>query len=83
MLAYMVIWKARRLFEAFVKPEGDLRVSSRNIREKLEKVVIGKIKIGDTVKEQFAPVDREIKTLLKAAGLSADILAKRYLSAAM
>lgn len=79
MLAYMVVWKARQLFAEFISPEEELRVSLRTQWEKLEKVEIGKVRIGDTEQEQFAPVDGECRALLKAAGLTPAALAKRYL----
>jgi len=83
MLAYMVIWKARKVFQEFEKPEGDLRVSLRHVWEMLEQVEIGRIKIGDEIQEQFAPMEKEVKNILKAAGLSASTLAKRYLKTDM
>lgn len=79
MLAYMVIWKARQLFADFISPEEELRVSLRTQWEKLEKIEIGRIKIGDTEQEQFAPVNHDCKELLKAAGLTMADLTKRYL----
>ena len=79
MLAYMVVWKTRRLFAEFITPEDELRVSLRTQWEKLEKVEIGRIRVGDAEQEQLAPVDGECRELLKAAGLTPAALAKRYL----
>ena len=79
MLAYMVIWKARQLFADFISPEEDLHVSLRTLWEKLGNVEIGRIKIGDTEQEQFAPVNRDCKELLNAVGLTMANLTTRYL----
>ena len=79
MLAYMVIWKARQLFADFISPEEDLHVSLRTLWEKLGNVEIGRIKIGDTEQEQFAPVNRDCKKLLNAVGLTMANLTVRYL----
>ena len=79
MLAYMFVWKARRLFAEFINPEDELRVSLRTPWEKLAKVEIGKVSIGGMVQEQLAPVDSECKALLKAAGLTPAALAKRHI----
>jgi len=79
MLSYMVIWKARLLFRDFLKTEDELRVSLRTLWEKLRKVEIGRIRIGDRELEQFSPASQEIKALLNAAGLSISTLEKRYL----
>ena len=79
MLAYMVVWKARQLFAEFIHPEDELRVSLRTQWEKLGTVQIGRVRIGDAVQEQLAPVDAQCKALLRAAGLTPAALAKRYL----
>jgi transposase len=70
MLSYMVIWKARQVFAEFLEPEEKLRVSLRTIWEKLEKVQIGRIKIGNKVHEQLGVISNETRKILKKAGAS-------------
>ena len=79
MLSYMVIWKARQLFADFISPEEELHISLRTLWEKLGNIEIGRVKIGDTEQEQFAPVNHDCKELLNAAGLTTATLTKRYL----
>ena len=68
MLSYMVIWKARQVFAEFLKPEEELRVSLRTIWKKLEKVQIGRVKIGNKVHEQLGIISNETRKILKKAG---------------
>jgi len=70
MLSYMVIWKARQVFAEFLEPEEKLRVSLRTIWEKLKKVQIGRIKIGNKVHEQLGVISNENRKILKKAGAS-------------
>ena len=70
MLAYMIIWKARRILVDFLDPEDELRVSLRTIWNKLGKIQIGKIQIGETVCEQLNPLTENARKILKAAGIS-------------
>ncbi len=75
MLAYLVIWQARRRFSEFLERdegtcecEGD---SLREIWEALDKgVVIGTIDVDGTSEDQFAPIPNYQKRLLKAAKAS-------------
>ena len=66
----MVIWKARQVFAEFLEPEEKLRVSLRTIWEKLKKVQIGRIKIGNKVHEQLGVISNENRKILKKAGAS-------------
>ena len=70
MLSYMVIWKARQVFAEFLQPDEELRVSLRTIWKKLEKVQIGRVKIGNKVHEQLGVIPNEAKEILKKAGAS-------------
>ena len=70
MLSYMVIWKARQVFAEFLQPNEELRVSLRTIWKKLEKVQIGRVKIGNKVHEQLGVIPNEAKEILKKAGAS-------------
>ena len=70
MLSYMVIWKARQVFAEFLQPNEELRVSLRTIWKKLEKVQIGRVKIGNKVHEQLGVIPNEAKEILEKAGAS-------------
>lgn len=70
MLSYMIIWRARQVFAEFLEPEEELRISLRTIWKKLEKVQIGRVKIGNKVHEQLGVISNEIKEILKKAGAS-------------
>ena len=70
MLSYMIIWRARQVFAEFLEPEEELRISLRTIWKKLEKVQIGRVKIGNKVHEQLGVISGEIKKILKKAGAS-------------
>jgi transposase len=70
MLSYMIIWQARRVFSDFLEPDNELRVSLRTVWNKLNKIQIGKIKIGETICEQLNPVTDDVKKILKAASVS-------------
>ena len=70
MLSYMIIWRARQVFAEFLEPEEELRISLRTIWKKLEKVQIGRVKIGNKVHKQLGVISGEIKKILKKAGAS-------------
>ena len=70
MLSYMVIWKARKAFDEFLQPDEELRISLRTIWKKLEKVQIGRIKIGNKIHEQLGVIPNEARKILKKAGAS-------------
>jgi transposase len=70
MLSYMIIWRGRQVFAEFLEPEEELRISLRTIWKKLEKVQIGRVKIGNKVHEQLGVISNEIKKILKKAGAS-------------
>ena len=53
MLAYMIIWKARKELSKFLKPVNDLQVSIQSAWEELGKIQIAKIQIGDRIHEQL------------------------------
>lgn len=70
MLSYMIIWKARQAFAEFLNPDDELRVSLRTIWKKLEKVQIGRIKIGNKINEQLGVISHETREILRKAGAS-------------
>ncbi len=70
MLSYMVIWKARQVFAEFLQPEEELRISLRTIWKKLEKVQIGRVKIGNKIHEQLGSVSNEARKILRKADAS-------------
>jgi transposase len=85
MLAYMIVWKARRLFRPFMTDEGeaDTRnpgVSLRSVWEKLAEAKIGLLKIGKKTVEQLKPLSAETKSMLKAASASLTAKAKERLA---
>ena len=68
MLSYMVIWKARQVFAEFLHPDEELRISLRTIWNRLKKVQIGRIKIGNEIHEQLGVISNETRKILKKAG---------------
>jgi len=85
VLAYMIVWEARRRFAPFLgKDENDesgaaLFESLRCIWERLATVQIGRILIDNRTVEQVNPVEGEARMLLKAASASIDAAARRRL----
>lgn len=86
MLAYMVVWKARRDFSQLLggcsKEDGGAAAgtSLRSIWDRLANVQLGAIRIGTKVHEQLSPLTTELKQLMKAAGASLTAKAKRKLA---
>lgn len=78
MLSYMVIWKARRAFNDFIKPEDELRQSLRNVWEELSDIQIAKLNVGEIKTEQLGQPEGNCRELLKCAGLTLALLKKKY-----
>ncbi|NOY75241.1 MAG: transposase [Kiritimatiellaeota bacterium] len=75
MLAYLVIWEARRVFADFMSREQideatrrEENHSLRTLWERLNKdVKIGKMRIKGKIEEQIKPMKQKTKQMLKAA----------------
>lgn len=87
MLAYMIIWEARRVFRAELTKTAEddtserdhpaaLAVGLRSVWNQLDQVKIGAIKIGTVVHEQLNPLNRKQKALLKAANATLTVKAR-------
>ena len=79
MLAYMIVWKARKELADFLKPENKLQISIQTAWQTLAEIQIGKIKIGDNIHEQLSQPEGQCKKLLKLAGLTIAALSKKFL----
>ena len=78
MLAYMVIWKARHVFEGFIRPEDELRQSLRNVWEELSDIQIATMELGEVKTEQLGRPDGRCRELLKCAGMTLTYLEGKY-----
>jgi len=75
MLAYLIIWKARRLFTEFISSQSvdeettqDECHSLRILWKRLSKdIKIGKIKNNGEIEEQIKPIQQKTKNILKLA----------------
>ena len=81
MLAYMVVWKARRMFAPLIgstqtgDEQSDTETVSpgsslRSVWDRLKTVKIGLISIGAKTYEQLKPLTNPLKSMLKSAGAS-------------
>ena len=87
MLAYLVIWEARRRFAEFLERDPETREcegdSLREIWEALsDGVKIGTVKIGEDTVRQLAPIGNYTRKLLAAAGCPIGAVEKQRLRVA-
>lgn len=87
MLAYMIVWKARKVFEPFIRTENEeasgtdaAGASLRSIWDRLGSVKLGAIRIGEKIHEQLSPLNAKLKKLMHAAGAALNSNAKKRLA---